>query len=105
MRSYLVRTYASALKQYKNQQVTFEPNKPTKGARIVGVTTIITDDNAPEINLTFQMRQNKKTKQWKAYDMIIEGISLLNSKQAEISKRIKKNGIEQVTLELAAFSK
>ena len=105
MRSYLVRTYASALKQYKNQQVTFEPNKPTKGARIVGVNTVITDSNVPEINITFQMRQNKKTKQWKAYDMIIEGISLLSSKQAEISKRIKKNGIEQVTLELAAFSK
>jgi len=105
MRSYLVRTYATALKQYKNQQVTFEPNKPTKGARIVGVNTVITDSNAPEINITFQMRQNKKTKQWKAYDMIIEGISLLSSKQAEISKRIKKNGIEQVTLELAAFNK
>jgi len=107
MRSYLVRTYAIALKQYKNQKVTFEPNKPTKGARIVGVNTIITnaDVNAPEINITFQMRQNKKTNKWKAYDMIIEGISLLSSKQAEISKRIKKNGIEQVTLELASFNK
>lgn len=105
MRSYLVRTYATALKQYKNQKVTFEPKKPTKGAKIVGVNSIISDDNAPEINITFQMRQNKKTKQWKAYDMIIEGISLLSSKQAEIGKRIKQKGIEQVTLELATFSK
>jgi phospholipid transport system substrate-binding protein len=104
MRSYLVRTYAIALKKYKNQHVEFEPNKPTKGARIVGVNTIISEPNAPEINITFQMRQNKKTKQWKAYDMIIEGISLLSSKQAEISKRIKRSGIEQVTLELASFN-
>ena len=105
MRSYLVRTYASALKQYKNQQVSFEPNRPTKGAKIVGVDAIISDGKAPDITITFQMRQNKKTKQWKAYDMIVEGISLISSKQAEIAKRIKKNGIEQVTLELAAFSK
>jgi len=104
MRSYLVKTYATALKQYKKQQVSFEPNRPTKGARIVGVDTIISDDNAPDITITFQMRQNKKSKEWKAYDMIIEGISLINSKQAEIAKRIKKNGIEQVTLELASFS-
>ncbi|NQZ24020.1 MAG: ABC transporter substrate-binding protein [Colwellia sp.] len=104
MRSYLVRTYATALKQYKNQQVSFEPNRPTKGAKIVGVDAIISDGKAPDITITFQMRQNKKTKQWKAYDMIIEGISLISSKQAEIAKRIKKNGIEQVTLELAAFS-
>ncbi len=104
MRSYLVKTYATALKQYKKQQVSFEPNRPTKGARIVGVDTIISDNNAPDITITFQMRQNKKSKEWKAYDMIIEGISLINSKQAEIAKRIKKNGIEQVTLELASFS-
>jgi phospholipid transport system substrate-binding protein len=104
MRSYLVRTYAVALKQYKNQEVTFESHRPTKGARILGVNTIISDPNAPEINITFQMRQNKKTKKWKAYDMIIEGISLLSSKQSEISRRIKKNGIDQVTLELASFN-
>jgi phospholipid transport system substrate-binding protein len=105
MRSYLVRTYAIALKQYKNQKVTFESIKPTNGARIIGVDTIISDVNAPEIHITFQMRQNKKTQKWKAYDMIIEGISLLSTKQAEISKRIKKNGVDQVTLELASFSK
>ena len=104
MRSYLVRTYAIALKKYKNQHVEFEPNKPTNGARIVGVNTIISEPNTPEIHITFQMRQDKKTKQWKAYDMIIEGISLLSSKQAEISKRIKRSGIEQVTLELASFN-
>ena len=105
MRSYLVRTYAIALKQYKNQKVSFEPIKPTNGARIVGVSTIISEPNAPEINITFQMRKNKKTQQWKAYDMIIEGISLLSTKQAEISKRIKKHGVDQVTLELASFNK
>jgi len=105
MRSYLVRTYAIALKQYKNQKVSFEPVKPTNGARIIGVSTIISDPNAPEISITFQMRKNKKTQQWKAYDMIIEGISLLNTKQAEISKRIKKHGVDQVTLELASFNK
>ena len=104
MRSYLVRTYAIALKKYKSQHVEFEPNKPTKGARIIGVNTIISEPNAPGINITFQMRQNKKTKKWKAYDMIIEGISLLSTKQAEISKRIKKNGVDQVTLELASFN-
>ncbi|WOH37056.1 ABC transporter substrate-binding protein [Thalassotalea fonticola] len=102
MRSYLVKTYATALKQYKNQQVTFEPERPINGARIVSVDAIISAANAPNITITFQMRQNRKSKQWKAYDMIVEGISLLTSKRAEIDSRIAKNGIEQVTLELAA---
>ena len=49
------------------------------------------------------MRQNKKTKQWKAFDITIEGISLLSSKQAELNGRITKQGIDQVTLELVAL--
>lgn len=104
MRSYLVRTYAIALKQYKQQDVVFESHKSTNGARIVGVNSVIRNANAPEINITFQMRQDRQTSQWKAYDMIIEGISLLSSKEAEISQRIQKSGIDQVTLELASFN-
>jgi len=105
MRSYLIRTYANALTQYKNQQVIFEPEREIKGKKIVSVNTKIIDANRPEINIAFKMRQNKKTKQWKAYDMVVEGISLLSSKQAELSHRITKQGVERVSLELASIAK
>ncbi len=105
MRHYLVRTYSIALSKYKNQQVIFEPEKPTKGKRIVGVKTQIVEQGAPSINVVFQMRQNKKTKQWKAFDITVEGISLLSTKKAEFNGKIAKQGIDQVTLELAALAK
>lgn len=105
MRRNLARTYASALMQYNNQQVVFEPEKPINGKKIVAVKTQIIDANKPTINVVFKMRQNKKTGQWKAFDMVVEGISLLSSKKAELSKKIAKQGVEQVTLELAALSK
>ncbi len=105
MRHYLVRTYATALTKYKNQQVIFEADKPVKGKKIVSVRTQIIDINAPTIDMIFKMRQNKKTKQWKAYDMAVEGISLLSSKQAELRKRITKQGVESVTLELTGLSR
>ena len=105
MRHYLVRTYSIALAKYKNQQVIFEPEKPTKGKRIIGIKTQIIEQGAPTINIVFQMRQNKKTKQWKAFDITIEGISLLTTKQAELNKKIAKQGIDHVTLELAALAK
>ncbi|NQY49268.1 MAG: ABC transporter substrate-binding protein [Colwellia sp.] len=105
MRHYLVRTYSIALAKYKNQQVIFEPEKPTKGKRIIGIKTQIIEQGAPTINIVFQMRQNKKTKQWKAFDITIEGISLLSTKQAELNKKIAKQGIDHVTLELAALAK
>jgi len=105
MRKYLVRTYAAALTQYKNQQVKFEADKATNGKRIIAVKTQIVDVNAPTIEVVFKMRQNKKTGQWKAFDMVVEGISLLSTKQAELSNRIAKQGVSQVTLELASLSK
>lgn len=105
MRHYLVRTYSIALSKYKNQQVIFESEKPTKGKRIIGIKTQIIEQGAPTINIVFQMRQNKKTKQWKAFDITVEGISLLSTKQAELNKKIAKQGIDHVTLELAALAK
>ncbi|GAA6205374.1 MULTISPECIES: ABC transporter substrate-binding protein [Thalassotalea] len=105
MRHYLVRTYANALNQYKNQKVIYEKGTIKSTAKMASVNATIVDNNKPDIHLTFQMRKNKKTGQWKAYDLIVEGISLLSSKQAEFKGRIAKYGIDQVTLELASITK
>lgn len=105
MRHYLIRTYSVALSKYKNQEVIFEPEKPTKGKRIIGVKTQILEQGAPTINIVFQMRKNKKTGQWKAFDITVEGISLLSTKQAELNKKIARQGIDHVTLELASLAK
>lgn len=105
IRQYLIRTYANALTQYKNQQVNFEPEKKFAGKNIVSVTTQIIDGERPAIDIVFKLRKNKKTNEWKAFDMVVEGISLLSSKQAELSSRIAKEGIEHVTLELASIAK
>lgn len=105
MRQYLIRTYAGALMQYHNQEVIYERDKPIKDKKIVSVTTQIIDSNRPTIDIAFKLRQNKKSKEWKAYDMVVEGISLLSSKQAELSSKISKQGIEQVTLALASIER
>jgi len=105
MRDYLTRTYASALMQYKNQQVIFESEKSVTGKKIVAIKMQIVEMNKPTINVVFKMRKSKKTAQWKAFDMEVEGISLLTTKKAEFSKKIAKQGIEQVSLELASIAK
>lgn len=105
IRHYLVRTYSIALSKYKDQEVVFEPEKPTKGKRIIGVKTQIIEQGAPTINIVFKMRKNKKTKQWKAFDITVEGISLLSTKKAELNNKIARQGIEHVTLELTALAK
>ena len=65
----------------------------------------IVELNKPTIDVIFKMRKNKQTGEWKAFDMIVEGISLLSSKEAELSNKIAKQGIEQVSIELASIAK
>jgi len=103
MRHNLIRTYAAALIKYNNQDVVFETEKPVNGKKIIAVKAQIVNINKPSINITFKMRMNKKTGEWKAFDMVVEGISLLSSKEAELGKRISQYGVEQVTLELLAL--
>jgi len=105
MRHNLVRTYATALIKYKNQRVIFESDKPIKDKKIIAIRAQIVEMNKPTIDIVFKMRLNKKTGEWKAFDMVVEGISLLSSKEAELGKRITQYGVEQVTLELLALRK
>ena len=87
------------------QQVSYGKVNVAPTDKMVSVDALITESGKPDIHLTFQMRKNKKTGEWKAYDLIVEGISLLSSKQAEFNSRINKLGIDQVTLELTALTR
>lgn len=102
MRDYLAVIYVNALSQYKNQKITFQPAVNQKqGKKIAVVKALITEQGAPNIAIDFKLRLDRKTKQWKAFDMVIEGISLINAKQAEITARIRASDIKTVTLEIA----
>ncbi|GAC22061.1 MlaC/ttg2D family ABC transporter substrate-binding protein [Paraglaciecola arctica] len=102
MRDYLAVTYVNALSQYKNQKITFQPEtKSNTGKNIAVVKALITEQSVPDIAIDFSLRFDKKTQQWKAFDMVIEGISLINAKQTEITSRIRASDIQTVTLEIA----
>ncbi|WP_404343067.1 phospholipid-binding protein MlaC [Pseudoalteromonas mariniglutinosa] len=97
---YLTVTYAGALMKYTGQQVVFESAADTR-SEFATVKTQIIASNAPTIDLHFKLRQSKD-QQWKVYDIVAEGISLLSAKQKEVIQRISQVGIEQVTQELAS---
>jgi phospholipid transport system substrate-binding protein len=50
-----------------------------------------------DIDVAFKVRLNKKTKQWQAFDMVAEGVSLLDSKKAELGSIIRQKGLPYVT--------
>ena len=54
------------------------------------------DNNGQVTQLDFKLRKNKKTGEWKVFDVIAEGISMLDTKRSEFSALIQKKGIDEV---------
>ena len=88
---YIVATYADALLKYDKQTMEVEPKKPVEGKLA---------DIGVKMNLVFKLRKNSKTGEWKCYDMVAEGISLLSSKHNELAGKIRDEGIDSVSAEL-----
>ena len=96
-REYLVTSYAQVFTLYKNQKVEFSPAKDFSKSNVVAVNTSVIEVGRDPIDISFRVRKNKKTKVWKAYDMVAEGVSLLDSKQVEFSSLIRQQGLPHVT--------
>ena len=95
-RQYLITTYAIAMGYYDNQTVVFEPESRFDDKKSVTVRAVVQDPDRPEIKIAFKVRKDSKTNEWKAYDMVAEGISLLNSKRSEFESILRQDGIDSV---------
>ncbi len=104
-RAYLITSYAQVLTQYSDQVIQFAPEKAVEDdRRVLSIPVEIIDNGRPNIKLEFTLLKNTKTGEWKAYDMVAEGISLLSSKQSEWNSKIRQDGIPAVTKELAQLA-
>ena len=97
---YLVVTYADALAAYDKQTVDIGKGTVGKDEQLASIPVTVLEPNKPAIKLEFKLRKNNRTGEWKVFDMIAEGISLLSAKQSELSGLIRQKGIDQVTKEL-----
>lgn len=93
----LKETYSSALAQYNNQSIRYEAVKEVGNKKMIAVKTTLLSPDSNNIDMTFKLRKNRKTQEWKAYDLVVEGISLIDSKRAELAKPLRDKGIQYVT--------
>lgn len=94
---YMVGTYAGVFTQYRDQKVMIEPGQPIDPSRkIITIKTRVIDPGKPDINIEFKLRRGKDASNWLVYDMVAEGISLLDSKRSEFSSLIRQQGLVSV---------
>ncbi|MDP5215181.1 ABC transporter substrate-binding protein [Pseudoalteromonas tunicata] len=94
-KNYLVATYAGVFTQYKNQKVEFEPVQSIGDNKVAIVKTKIIEEGKPDINIAFKVKKGKEG-EWRAFDMVAEGISLLDAKQSELHGILRKEGLDYV---------
>ncbi len=95
-RKYLIATYADALFKFDGYNIVFASLPTPKNQKITTIRAVVSSAGKPDINVAFKARYNSKTGEWKVYDMVAEGISLLSAKQSEVSALLRKDGIDGV---------
>ncbi len=98
-RNMLVRTYTKAFGEYKNQTVEVLPFKMPAEATEVTVKTTINKPGAQPIPVDYEMK--KKADGWKAFDIVINGVSMVMSYRGTFDSEISQNGIDGLIKTLA----
>ena len=91
-RTLLVRTYTTALTQYRNQTVEYKPLREAEGDTEVVVYSLIKQPSGAPIAVDYSME--KTDGGWKVYNMKIEGISLVENYRNTFNTEIQKNGVD-----------
>ena len=86
-RALLTRTYSRTFLELSDWQLTFLVSKIKADAEKVIIKTKVKADKKPEIEIHYRMISKKG--QWKVYDFMIEGISLIKNYRKTFSDEIK----------------
>lgn len=99
-RSMLVRTYATVLNEYRGQTLTWLDPVPRKKDNEVSVPLNIGADGRPTVRVVYAMHGDGKD--WKVFDVAVEGVSIVTNYRASFRSRIAQDGIEGLIASLEA---
>lgn len=99
--AYMVRFYAKAFASYNGEMVDLNSNVETDNKGIATVKTTIVRRSGTDTPVNYKMQQQKDGA-WKIVDVVVEGISLVQSKRDEYSGVITAQGLDKLIDQLAA---
>ncbi|GAB4344734.1 MAG: ABC transporter substrate-binding protein [Gammaproteobacteria bacterium] len=90
----LIRTYATALKEYTGQAVKMEPLEMKPGDRKVRVRAEVEQPGSYPIPIDYWMYE--KNGVWRVYDVAIDEISLVANYRTTFANEIRNGGLEKL---------
>ena len=91
-RALLVRTYSNALTQYRDEKIELRPLRGDANASDVTVRSEVIRSGRPPVQIDYGM--TKTPQGWKAYDVIVGGVSLVSNYRDEFNEQVKAGGID-----------
>lgn len=89
----LVRTYATALLKYTNEEIVYLPFQAPATEKTATVKTEVKlSGGGPSVPIYFSFYQSKSG--WRVYDLHIDGISLVANYRTTYGSKIKNEGID-----------
>jgi phospholipid transport system substrate-binding protein len=95
----LIRTYSNALTNYRDNKMNYKPLRMNPGDTDVVVRTEVTQAGQAPVQIDYSME--KTPDGWKAYDVVVAGVSLVTNYRDEFSDLVRKSGIDGLIKALA----
>lgn len=95
----LIRTYSNALTNYRDNTMTYKPLRMNPGDTEVVVRTEVSRTGAAPVQIDYSME--KTSEGWKAYDVVVAGVSLVTNYRDEFNDIIKSSGVDGLIKTLA----
>ena len=92
---YLEDTYRTKIESYSDQRVEYLAEQVRKDRATVDTAVVTTDKRIP---ITYRLKLTKG--KWVAYDVVIEGISLVNNYRSTFSAIVKAGGMDGLLTDL-----
>ncbi len=99
-RTLLSRTYSNAFVQYRDQQIVYKPLRIDAAASEATVRTEIVRSGGAPVQIDYSMA--KKGSEWKAYDVIVGGVSLVTNYRDEFGQQVQAGGVDGLVKALTA---
>ncbi len=90
-RKLLVGTYATALLNFSNQEITYPPIEQMGRANTALVKQQITQPGSATIPVIYRL--HNKSGDWKVFDVSVDGVSLVKTYRASFGSIIKNSGL------------
>ncbi|TMH64178.1 MAG: ABC transporter substrate-binding protein [Betaproteobacteria bacterium] len=99
----LIRTYSNALTNYRDNAMTYKPLRMNAGDTEVIVRTEVTRAGQAPVPIDYSME--KTPEGWKAYDVVVAGVSLVTNYRDEFNDAMKSSGVDGLIKTLADKNK